>query len=307
MNSTTRALVEGAITVAISVVLLLLMVYTPLGYFTFFVVPIPYMVYRARHTWQSMVTVGIVSLIVASLFMSILVSPLVFYAWTVGLVLGYSLSKKHSGLITFILTATTIFGLFLFALFVSSAIFGINLIDEFVSLVDEIFQESSKILENALGGAYQPLNYGEYVRLYFPSLLIINALFLGFVNYWIGYALYKRLGHHPRPFPALSELRFPRSVLYYYVILLVLTFIPAISTIDWLRVTLLNVFPIFDMILVIQGILFAFFIAKARNMGKALPVISIVLLFIPPFAYILKIIGVVDIALPLREKFTSRS
>lgn len=307
MNSTTRALIEGAITVAISVVLLLLMVYTPLGVFTFFVIPIPYMVYSARHTWQSMIVTGIISLLVASLFMTILVTPLVFYAWTVGFVLGISLKKKHSGLVTYLLTAATIFGLFLLALIVASAVFGVNLIDEFVTIVDEIFSQSNQMLQNALGEGYQQIDISEYIRLYFPSLLIINALFLGFVNYWIGYALYKRLGHQPRPFPPLEQLRFPRSILYYYVVLLILMFIPAFSTIDWLNATLLNVFPIFDYALIIQGILFAFFIAKARNLGKALPIISIVLLFIPPFAYILKIIGIVDIALPIREKFTSRS
>lgn len=308
MNKNPRALVEGSITVALSIIILYLMIYTPLSFFTFFIVPIPYIVYSARHSWRSSITVGVVSILLTIIFGLLLFIPITIYGWVVGLVLGISFARKDSGVQTIFLGSLTILGLFLFALVITNVLFGINLVDEVANMMDEVFAQSNQLLKSYLGeSAINAVNIGEVIKLYFPSILIINALFLGFVNYWIGYGLYKRLGHHPRPFPPLAEIRFPRSIIYYYVVFLGLALIPGTANISWLAVSLHNILPVFDLVLSVQGVLFVFYFAKQRNMGRGLPILSIVLLFIPLFTYILKIIGILDLALNIREKISSRS
>lgn len=307
MNHKLRALIEGALTVAISIVILFLMVYTPLGFLTFFVVPIPYIVYGARHSWKSGIAVGIVSLIVASMFGLILMTPIVIYGWIVGLVLGVSFARKDSGVQTIALGSITILGLFLLALLISATVFQINLVDEMVRLMDEIFQQSNQVLGSYMNQTLKGIDFAEMIKVHFPSLLIINSLFLGFVNYWIGYGLHKRLGNNPRPFPPFAELRFPKSIIYYYLVVLVIALIPSLMKIHWIQVSILNILPVLDIILTVQGILFVFFFAKQRNMGKGLPILSIVLLFIPTITYILKIIGLLDLAMNIRTKIPPRS
>lgn len=307
MNKNLRAMIEGAITVALSIVILLLMIYTPLVLFIFFVVPIPYMVFAARHSWRSAISVGVVSLLLTILFGLVLMTPIVVYGWAVGLVLGISFARKDSGVQTILLGSVTILGLFLLALVVTVLVFQMNPIDEIIRMTVDLFEQSNQILSNYLGDATSGINFAEMLKLYFPSILIINSIFLGFVNYWIGYGLHKRLGSKPRPFPPLSELRFPRSIIYYYVVALGLALLQAFLKLEWLKMSVLNILPVLDLILSVQGVLFVFFFAKQRKMGKGLPILSIVLLFIPTFTYILKIIGVVDLALNIREKIASRS
>ncbi len=300
-------MIEGAITVALSIVILFLMIYTPLVIFVLFIVPIPYIVYSARYSWRSSVSVGLVSLLLTILFGLILMTPIVIYGWAVGLVLGISFARKDSGVQTILLGSVTILGLFLLALVITVALFQINPIDEIINLTDKMFQQSNQILSNYIGDATKGMNLSEQLKLFFPSVLIINALFLGFVNYWIGYGLHKRLGNQPRPFPPFSELRFPKSIIYYYVVVLGLALLQGALKIDWLNVSVMNILPVLDLILTVQGILFVFYFAKQKKMGKGLPILSIVLLFIPTITYILKIIGIMDLALNIREKIASGS
>lgn len=307
MTKNVRAMVEGAVTAALSVVLLFLVLYTPLGIFLFFIVPIPYIVYSARHTWQSSIAVGVVSLVVAALFVSPLVTPLVIYGWLVGHVSGISFARKDAGVQTILLASMAILAFFLVTLVVSVWVFNVNLFDEMIVLMDELLSQSSQLMGGAAGNPFNGIDLPAFIKLYFPSLLIINALVLGFVNYWIGYGLHKRLGNQPRPFPPFAEVRFPRSIIYYYLVVLGIALIPASSKIGWLHVSIANILPVLDLILTVQGVLFVFFFAKARNMGKGLPILSVILLFLPPFTYILKIIGLLDLALNIREKVTPRS
>lgn len=307
MNKNVRAMVEGAVTVALSVVLLFIMLYTPLGAFAFFVVPIPYIIYSARHNWKQSIGVGVISTIVAVMFLSVFITPLVLYGWVVGFVSGISFARKDSGVQTILIGSVTILALFLLALVVSIGLFQVNLVDEMIRFMDEIFAQTNQMMGQTFSDTFRGLNIADLIKLYFPSLLVINALFLGFINYWIGYGLHKRLGNKPRPFPPLAELRFPRSIIYYYLVAMGIALIPGLTEISWIKVSVLNILPVLDLILTVQGILFVFYVAKVRNMGRGLPILSIVLLFIPTVAYILKIIGLVDLAIDIRGKLTPRS
>lgn len=310
MNKNLRAMIEGALTAAIYIMLLLLLLYTPLSIFSFVLIPTPFTIYAARNPWRYSILVGLLSLMVMIPFGLIWALPFLLYGCLVGFVLGYSFSKKHPAIQTgiFGFLATLVF--FLLSLLFSALIFNVNLVDENVKMSEEMFRQSEMILGDSVQNALPP----DFIEMFaaqmkdrFTALIIIYSFILAFLNYLIGYGLLKRLGYPVSSSPPLSELGFPKSVLFYYLAAIILSFIPTFIETAWIRITLYNILSVLEMVLLIQGVLFLFFIAKYKKVGKWLPILAVVLLFIPIFQYILRLLGIFDLGLNLRQKLSSRS
>lgn len=305
-----RPMIEGAIITSIFIALLLVAVYTPIGMLAFIVLPIPFIVYTSRHSVRQSILAGVVSLLVSIPFGMILSFPLVLYGWGIGTILGYSFGKRHSPIQTLMVSFISLLSFILLVLAIATMIFDYNLIEEVMQITKEMFEESDRMFGDALGGPipddlkeqlFQQLNT------LFPSMIILYSFFVGAMIYWIGYGVLKRLGTQPVPFPGLAEISFPRSLLFYYLGVLVFAFIPDLSETEWVYAGIANLLSIFEMVIGIQGVLFVFHFARMKGMGRGLPILSAVLLFIPPFDYILRLIGILDLGINLRKKWSSGS
>lgn len=303
MNHRTKAMVEGALTAAIYIVLLLLVIYTPVGVIGLILLPLPFMIHTGRNGVRHGIILGIVSLLLLIPLGLLPLFPLGLYAGWVGIVAGVGFAKKKNPLFILLLIFLAILIFFLVVLVITSLLFHLDLIGELMNLVKQSIDEAEKILGDGVANSF-PANYRTMIltelKTRFPAILILTSFIAAYFTLLIGGKLYRRLGGEIEPFPPFSELSFPRSLLFYFVGALLLYFIPNTEETQWLYLTIENIIPILYFLFSLQGLFFLFYIAKAKKIGKWLPVLGIILLFIPPFDTILRLIGIVDLGFPLR-------
>ncbi|MEW9107385.1 DUF2232 domain-containing protein [Paenibacillus sp.] len=139
-----------------------------------------------------------------------------------------------------------------------------------------------------------------------PFMMIVSALYMGTITYAISRRLLTAQGHDVQKMKPVHQWMLPKSLVVYYFIVVILDFVGPKSTDSFLTMILLNLAPLLQLAFVVQGIAFLFFFAHMRKWGKLLPiVITIAALFIPLLYSLLRIVGLVDLVLPLR-KFMSK-
>lgn len=138
-----------------------------------------------------------------------------------------------------------------------------------------------------------------------PLMLIMSSLYMGTVTYAISRRLLTAQGVEVRKMPPVKSWRLPRSLIWYYLITLILLMIFRTSTDSFMNVILVNLIPIVDLALIVQGISFLYFWADHKKWPKFMPVLFIIAaLFVPFVSEIFKFAGIFDIAFPLRQMVT---
>ncbi|CCQ96454.1 conserved membrane hypothetical protein [[Clostridium] ultunense Esp] len=305
MRTNVKAIVEGALMAALFLLLLFLVLYTPLGTIGFIVLPLPFVLYTARNKVKNSLLLGFVAILLMIPFGLIALFPLTLYSWWIGLVLGWSFFKKNHPLLTLTYTFLATLLYLLLALLFASLLFKIDLVGELITLLKETMKETSVLmgdaLQNQLPSGFMETFLQEF-RLRFPALLILYSFFSAFIIQYISGKLFRRLGGETAPFPPFSELRFPRSILYYFLASLLLLLIPNLQEMGWLHLATVNIFTVLYLLITLEGLFFLFYYAKEKKLGRWLPVAGFVMLFLPPLDTILRVIGILDLGFPLRNK-----
>ncbi len=145
------------------------------------------------------------------------------------------------------------------------------------------------------------IGLSNYTLTLIPSGLIIASFTMAIITHAISRPLLESMGYSvPRLKPA-RDWRLPRSLIWYYLIAVFLEIIARANITGVLAAIVLNFMPLVHLAFTIQTIGFVFFWANHRKWGSFLPfVLSIVVVLIPP----LRIIGILDLAFPLREYIT---
>lgn len=310
MNQSAK-LTEGAIFVAIFTVMTLATFIPLLSLFVIILLPVPFVIYTSRHGVQAGMIVLIASSIITMLFFTIFSLPLTIMMGIGGLCIGHAIYKKRSayetwgyGILGFI------FGL-LFTVAVAQLLFNVNFASEFESMAMEQMQTYLSIVESiGMTGGETNVDFEtifqEQIRLMInliPAVLVFTAMFMAFVVQWVSYRIINRINKKAYQFPPFRTLKLPASVLWLYLIIILISFIGLDSS-GIFYIGVQNALIILEMLLVIQGFSFIFFFADHRKMSKAVPVISIVLTVLFPIFLLsfVRILGIIDIGLNLRER-----
>lgn len=305
MNLKTKALVEGAFMAAIFLVLLFLTLYTWIGLLGFLLLPLPFIMYTARNGIKNTLFLGITVLFLMLPFNLLPLFPSVLYAWWVGAVVGIGFRKKTSALFSLLLTFLAILSYMLLFLFAAITFFRIDILGEVIKLVEESFTLSTQLIGQKSLEQFGPNGKErllEQVRILFPSILILYSLLSAYFTQWIAKTIYRRLGGEVPPFPPFSALSFPKSVLFYFLGAVLLSFIPNLQETEWLYHVVENLFAILYFVLSLQGLFFLFYISREKRVGKWLPILGFILLFLPPLDTILRMLGIIDLGFPLRSR-----
>ncbi len=145
------------------------------------------------------------------------------------------------------------------------------------------------------------IGLSNYTLMLIPCALIIASFTMAVITHAISRPLLESMGYSvPRLKPA-RDWRLPSSMIWYYLIAVFLEFIASTNMTGVLAAIVLNFMPLIHIAFTIQTIGFVFFWANHRKWNSFLPfLLSIVVVLIPP----LRIIGILDLAFPLREYIT---
>ncbi|MEX1029026.1 MAG: DUF2232 domain-containing protein [Paenibacillaceae bacterium] len=185
----------------------------------------------------------------------------------------------------------------LLLLLISSAL-GFNITDEFTKLLKSDANFMSMI-HTIVQDEDQIDSYIDILISMIPMMIIMIAVYYTMITHWLGRKLLSRLWKPVPKLKPMKEWMLPRSMVWYYVIVLVLNMISEIDTGSTMSVIVLNSHPLLTYAFALQAVGFLFFIADIKGWNRALPIVALILLpFIPS---LLAWIGVIDVAFPMRK------
>lgn len=133
-----------------------------------------------------------------------------------------------------------------------------------------------------------------------PLYIMIIAFYYMVITHMISRRLLGKLGVPAKALPPVHEWRLPRSLIWYYLISLVLDLF--VQTESGFYTFIINVQTILLITFAVQGIAFLFFWAHLKKRSRALPTIGAVLcLLFPPAMYLTSMVGLIDTAFPIRN------
>ncbi|MED3055622.1 YybS family protein [Bacillus thuringiensis] len=305
----TKFITEGAALLAIYVILLLISMYVPiLGTVVTFALPLPFILLTIRYKLSNVLVIFVVAL-----FVTVIVSQPMNLVKTImfgliGIVLGYTYKTRKKPVE--ILIAGTLAYLIGFVLIYVASIkfFNIDIMKQMQSMFSESMVQSEKIV-SAIG---MPISkeqkelltqMNDILQLLFPSILVLVSVCFSWITVIISGSVLKKLKHDIIPWPKFKDLQLPKSIVWYYVIFILLATFIKVDPTSYLHMVFSNLYVIFALLLVLQGLTFISFLAYRKGFTKGVPIISfIVCMFIPMLFPLVTILGIIDLGISLRSK-----
>lgn len=316
----TRAITEGAIMAAISVITALLSYYVPfLSLFSYLLLPLPTIILYKRYGFGPALTESIAASLLLLLFMGPLNALLLGVDIILpGLLLGYGYHEDKSGGYRVLLGFFAYLGTFALEMVLFERMTGVTIMDDFVNSINATTDFMSGIYQEAglyTGDEGQALQdsiaqLSESVKMLFPAMIIIIPAIISWLIVKIDDIIFRRLKLSYKPVAPMTEWRIPltaRNVLALVVI---------VSAISGRLITnpILEVYPytfeaIASFIFLIMGFAFIFWLIKLRfrtNFMFLRICIVICCLVFPILVTAIILIGMVDVYFNIRRFFQNR-
>ncbi|HHB1439000.1 YybS family protein [Bacillus mobilis] len=305
----TKFITEGAALLAIYAMLLLISMYVPiLGTVVTFALPLPFILLTIRYRLSNAFVI-----FTAALFITVIVSqPMNLVKTTmfglIGIVLGY-MYKKRKKPVEILMAGALAYLIGIMLIYVASIkFFNIDLMKQMQNMFNESMAQSEKIV-NAAG---MPISeeqkelftqFNDVLQTLFPSLLVMVSVCFSWITVMISGSVLRKLKHDVMSWPEFKDIQLPKSIVWYYVIFILLSTFIKVEPTSYLHMVFSNLYVIFALLLVLQGLTFIAFIAHSKGFTKGIPIISfIVCMFIPMLFPLVTILGIIDLGISLRSK-----
>jgi uncharacterized protein YybS (DUF2232 family) len=155
-------------------------------------------------------------------------------------------------------------------------------------------------------GQYRELagkDYVQKVTWMLPFLLLVFAAFYVLFTHTVTRRLLKK---SPTPLPGLPptrEWRLPKSMVWYFLVVLTIGLFITEQSDLYFQMIVYNLLPLFMVIFVIQAVSLLYAFVYYRKWNRFLPLVLIVLSILPPVLYLVCLLGIMDILMPLRQRF----
>ncbi|AAU20298.1 conserved hypothetical protein [Bacillus cereus E33L] len=309
MMKNTKFITEGAALLAIYAMLLLISMYVPiLGAVVTFALPLPFILLTIRYKLSSAFII-----FTAALFITVIVSqPMNLVKTTmfglIGIVLGY-MYKKQKKPVEILMAGTLAYLIGIMLIYVASIkFFNIDLMKQMQNMFNESMTQSEKIVTAAgmpISKEQKELfvQMNDILQTVFPSILVMVSVCLSWITVIISGSALRKLKHDVIPWPKFKDIQLPKSIVWYYVIFILLSTFIKVEPTSYLHMVFSNLYVIFALLLVLQGLTFIAFLAHSKGFTKGVPIISfIACMFIPMLFPLVTILGIIDLGISLRSK-----
>ena len=311
MNSG-RKITEGGVLLALYSVLFLMTIYLPIiGGVLFFFLPVPFILMALRHstawTFGFLFIAGVLTLIFGAFAL-----PLTLLMGLTGITIGYCLKSKQPFIMLFVNTVLVVLGMILAILGGTIWILKINFIEEFFAIVETSIAQSTKIMEG-FGQAVSKEqlesvnNMFEMMNTLLPTLLVLTSAIIVIVFFLASQPFIKRFSTMKIEWPSFRELQLPKSLLWYYLLTMIMTLVVNPEETSFMYLVLANLMFILQILILLQGYSFVFYFAHVKKWPKVIPYLvlagSIVL---PIVKSIVRILGIIDLGFPFRQSIAKK-
>ena len=303
-NNQTKALVQGSMMVAIFTILMLISAYVPIIFIVGLIfAPLPIAWYSANYKRSSSILVAVVGCTLTALTSGITMLPFAFILALIGVVIGNAIYLKKSKLYLF-MSSGIAFLLSMTIVYVAYVQFaGINIIDMSLEILRENYEQSNELAKNVTGQVvFQPEIIEamlKTIELTMPATITISAFFAAFIIITFNLPVLKRLGLDVPKFAPFQNMRLPRSILWYYMIVLCINLFMRPEFGSTLDIIVLNVSYVLWMLLILQGISFLHYFISKKEMPNGVKWIATLLAL--PLSSFMILLGIVDLGFDLRS------
>ncbi|MEK4630480.1 MAG: YybS family protein [Solibacillus sp.] len=311
-NNQSKRLAHGAMMIALFTVLMAVVFFVPLvSIIAMFFAPLPIIWYSATYDRKSSFLVAIIAIFVPFFIGGLFILPVSFIFAAAGVVIGDAIYNKKSKLFMFLSTSVVILITFSIQYLISIRLLGIDFIKESIELMRTSYKESIELATKISGqpAPEQMLDsmnkMMDTVEMTIPASITLGVLLVSLLLITVNLPLLKRFKIDVPKFSQFSELRLPRAVLWYYLIVLSINLFVRPDVDSALAMVMLNISIILWVLLTIQGISFIHFVLDAYKQPKFLKVL-ITIMAIPLYSFVI-LIGIIDLGFNARGFIQEKS
>lgn len=305
-NQQTRQLTNGAMMAAVFTVLLAISVYVPvLSIVSTLFLALPVAWYSAKYPWKASALFASVCLVLSFIIGGLLSVPLALIHVPLGLAIGISIYYKKSKLFMFMGASIVLLVSLMVQYVASIALFGINVLEEFKTLFDQSYEQAGSMMKSVGASEASIEEYNELVaqmQFSFETLLPVLLVLGVFLSVWvlllILLPILKRLGIAVPKFPPFRNMKLPKSVLWYYLIVLLVSLLSEFEPGTMAYMIFINASVLLQFLLFLQGISFYHFYIHQEGWPKWVTVL--VTLLALPLQSFTSIVGIVDLGFDIR-------
>lgn len=289
---------------ALFAVLLAISVYVPvLSLVSTLFLALPIAWYSAKYPAKASALVAVVGVVLSFLIGGLLSLPLALIHIPLGLMIGLSIHYKKSKLFMFMGSSIVLLLSLMLQYVAAIAFLGINFLEEFTTTMRNSYAQAGTWLERL--GSESMEEYEELVaqimltfETLLPTLLILTTFTTVWVLLLILLPILKRLGIEVPKFPPFREMRLPKSVLWYYLIVILVSLLSDFEQGTMAYFIFANASMLLQFLLFLQGVSFYHFYIHQEGWPRWVTVI--VTIFAVPLQSFTSIIGILDLGFDIR-------
>lgn len=309
-NNETKRLVHGAMMIALFTVLIAVAFYVPfISIIAMGFAPLPIAWYSATYNRGSSISVAAVAIFITFFIGGLLILPFSLIFAAVGVAIGDALRLKKSKIYLFM--SSSILLLFTCAVLylISLRLFEFDLIQDSMTLMRESYINSMEFAEELTGQA--PISEDGLQQMFdamemtLPASITITVFALTFVLIALNLPMLKRLKVEVPKFAAFKNLRLPRAVLWYYLIVLCINLFMNPEVGSMVYIITINLSMILWVLLTIQGISLIHFYLDENGLPAFLKVMATIIA-IPLYSFVI-LLGILDLGFNVRGFITERT
>jgi len=303
-NNQTKALVQGAAMVAVFTLMMIISAYIPLAFMLVFLfAPLPFAWYSAKYKRSTSILVAIVGCILTFITSGLAILPFAFIFAVLGIIMGAAIRQQKSKLYLFMSSGIAVLLSTAIVFLAYLRLAGINMVEIGVEMAKKNYEQTATMSQNITGQSTitpdQIEAVSKMMELTIPSTVTLGAFFVAFILMSINLPVLKRLGLDVPKFSPFQHMRLPRSILWYYMIVLCINLFIRPDLGSTLDVIVINVSYILWVLLILQGISFIHYFISKKGMPVGVKWIA-TLLAIPLSSFMI-LLGIIDLGFDVRS------
>jgi uncharacterized protein YybS (DUF2232 family) len=285
--------------------ILLLSFLTPLVVITIslFILP-PLVLYGTLGLYRSLPYIIAPIILLLLIFQAYAIPMLFLWAFFVipAIVMGELYRRDSSARKVFAAGALVIVGELLLALLLSYA-FQYDVAAEMRAMMWDNYHNFPSVIKTEIPQDLMEMSIQMVIQM-IPTFMIAMGVYYAAISHTLGHRMLQYYGVPARSLPPIRTWMMPKTLVFYYVILLLMNLFVEAELGTMLSTILLNGIPLLMAAFTVQAISFLLFVShRKKKWTVLLPVLGIVA--IPFLPQMVSLLGVLDVAFPLRKRMES--
>lgn len=306
-NNTNRITETAVITMLMTMFALLGIYLIP---FIIIFYPIPFIVLGVRHGIKFNVLALFASSLLVGILVDITTGFLIFIIMgSLAITLAYMIRKRFSPTDILIISSGIVLIFIILTLYIISYITGVDFSSQLDTSFTLTLNNQLNIIKDMGLSDYEMAKIKdilqttvEYMIIIIPTILMVSAFLLSYLNYWISTVVLKRIGYKTTNIPNFSKLRLPGNIILGTLILFLGASLIKYLKIFYYEAIFLNITTFISFIFFIEGLSLIVYLMNKSNINKFLKAVLILFIVISfPLSVIISIVGLLDVIFDFRK------